>query len=234
MTHVRLQEIVTRAVVGRTERRVVWSHSLPAEGVDRVLGVHISQGKVEVTGDDRPELRFQATCDLWCQQGDETAIRRITPPHTEPASVKLYAHLVGDLATSAQMVRPPRCTGVEVAGDQLVLTIETVVAVEAAGLARFWVKAYDLSAGMDDAESYEESSDSLGSSSSSSSSSSEFADLPQEEEDGLAALASVPDAPPPSPEPALAPVAIPSAGMGTVAHFQQRSSGPRVAVVHSF
>jgi len=69
----RLQEIVTKAVVGRAERRVSWGHSVPAEGVTAVLGVHVTNATVAVKDQDgRPMVDLLVDCDLWCQNGKNT------------------------------------------------------------------------------------------------------------------------------------------------------------------
>ena len=67
MSDSRLQEIVTRAVVGRAERRMSWSHTVPAEGITGVFGVHVTDSTVGVKeSNGRPVVDMIVDCDLWC------------------------------------------------------------------------------------------------------------------------------------------------------------------------
>lgn len=169
MSDIRLHEIVTRAVVGRGDRRVVWSHTASAEGADSVLGVHLSDVRLSVEDESgEAQLRLSVTCDLWCTHGDETRVQRLTCSHTEPAAINLDARVVGETETMASLVRSARCTQAEVTDGQLVVGLEATAAVEVTGLARFWIKTYDLVAGLDASG---ESIESVGESSSFSSTS---------------------------------------------------------------
>ncbi|MDB4897587.1 MAG: conserved domain protein glutamate-rich [Firmicutes bacterium] len=67
MSDSRLQEIVTKAVVGRAERRMYWSHTVPAEGVTGVLGVHVTDSSIAVKEKDgRASVDVIVDLDLWC------------------------------------------------------------------------------------------------------------------------------------------------------------------------
>lgn len=167
MSDIRLQEIVTRAVVGRGDRRVVWSYEAPLAGADHVLGVHV--GRVELSVEDEgnePIIRVSAECDLWLSSGDETRVHRLTITQSEPVRVRLYARVVGETDTTASFARGVRCLQADIQDGELRMTLETEVAVEVTGLARFWIKAYDL---FDDLSDGAETDDSLSSSDSSSS-----------------------------------------------------------------
>lgn len=166
MSDIRLQEIMARAVVGRCDRRVVWSHAAPAKGVESVLGVHVSSAEMTVAqGDQGASVRLSAVCEVWCGCGGETRVERLTCTYNEPANVPLSARVVGATETTGSLVRGTRCIGAEVTDGQLQVTLESHISLEATGTARFWVKAYDLA---DEAEA-EGLSDSLSSDSSSSS-----------------------------------------------------------------
>lgn len=167
MSDIRLQEIVTRAVVGRGDRRVVWSYTAPFEEADHVLGVHVGQVQLSVEdGDEEATLQVSATCDLWCSSGDETRVHRLAITHREPVKVRLNARVVGETETRANLVRGVRCLQAEVKDGQLKMKMEAEAGIEVIGLARFWVKAYDLA---DDLSSGAESGDFLSGSASSSS-----------------------------------------------------------------
>lgn len=169
MSDIRLHEIVTRAVVGRGDRRVVWSHTAPAEGADSVLGVHLSNVRLSVEDESGvASLRLSVVCDLWCTHGEETRVQRLTCTHTEPAVVELNARVVGETETKVSLARSVRCTHAAAAEGQLVLGLEATVVVEVTGMARFWIKTYDLVAGL---EASDESAGSFSESSSLSSTS---------------------------------------------------------------
>lgn len=71
----RLQEIVTKAVVGRAERRMTWSHTVPAEGVTSVLGVHVTGATVAVKDEGgHPMVDVLVDCDFWCAHQKHTKV----------------------------------------------------------------------------------------------------------------------------------------------------------------
>ncbi len=145
MSSIRLQEIMTRAVVGRCDRRVVWTHTAPADGTDCVLGVHVSHPQVTVEdGAEGPQVRLSAVCEVWCSAGDETRVQRIACTHAEPAAVPLVARVVGETETTGRLLRGARCLEAEVRDGLFHLTLEMHVALETVGMARLWVKAFDL------------------------------------------------------------------------------------------
>lgn len=145
MSDVQLQEIVTRAVVGRGERRVVWSHDGSGEGADSVLGVHVSQSTVLVEKEDGADfVRLQVTCELWCAHGEGTRVLRFNTVHREPVRVNLNARVVGETETTARLEHGVRCTSAEIREGSLFITLEGNVAVEVTGDARLWVRAYSL------------------------------------------------------------------------------------------
>lgn len=154
MSEVRLQEIVTRSVLGRGERRVVWSHDAPGEGAESVLGVHVTRYSAEVEqGEGQGRLRLECSCDLWCSFGEETRVQRVTSVCHEPVELPLNAEPLGEVEVTARLVQPPRCVEAQVRDGRLCLSLEARVALEAVGMARLIVRAYpadgeeDLSGG---------------------------------------------------------------------------------------
>lgn len=240
MSDIRLQEIVTRTVVGRGDRRVVWSYSAPAEGADSVLGVHVSNVCVEVEEDCERAVRLQATCDLWCAIGDETRVHRVVCIHHEPVEVEMTARVIGETVAQATLMRGARCIQADVQEDQLTMTLEATIALEVIGLARLWIKTYDL---VDGLAEYDESADSLGESSSSSLSESDGSgDYTEEDEeeseelDDLATLAGTAVDPIAGPERTLPEKRPGWEGQGSrrstlISHFQQSSGTGRVSIV---
>lgn len=239
MSSIRLQEIVTRAVVGRCDRRVVWSRSAPAADADCVLGVHVSSTDVTVEpGPEGPEVRLTAVCEVWCGTGDNTRVERLTCTHTEPANVPLVARVVGEVETTGRLVGGVRCVEAEVRDGLIQVTLESRIALEATGRARLWVKAYDLLA---DAEADEAdssvSSDTSDSSLSTSEPVSGFAVEPVEEPEEVAEP--VIEAEEVQPEPELATLngmrtrtSPPQSRRTTaVSRFQRYSGLARVSVV---
>lgn len=224
MSDVRLQEIVTRAVVGRCDRRVVWSHGAAAEGVLSVLGVQVNSANLVV--EDRKgeaSLRLSVTCDLWCATGEQTRVQRLVCTYSEPATVPVTARVVGETETSAELIRGVRCTRAEVREGQVEVTLEANVALEMTGLARFWIKTYDLLAGESEVTG---SDDSVGTSTSDSTS--------EDALDELATLAGSLDTSEPIPGPApLIPEerVVWEAKVGTpaLARFPQKS--PQVSII---
>ncbi|MFZ5827517.1 MAG: outer spore coat protein CotE [Bacillota bacterium] len=264
MSDIRLHEIVTRAVVGRGDRRVVWSHTAPAEGADSVLGVHLSQVRLNVEDESgEASLRLSVVCDLWCSHGDETRVQRLTCTHTEPATIDLEARVVGETTTRASLVRSVRCTEAAVEDGQLVLGLEATVAIEVTGLARFWIKTYDLAAGLDaDGESFQSFTESSSASSTSETTgacSEEDEESELEEEailaageatgtageeetgllDDLASLAGSPLTQPAPPQPLLSEPPKRSEAGSTrratvISHFQQSTGSSRVSIIQGY
>jgi len=145
LSSIRLQEIVTRAVVGRCDHRVVWSRSAPAKDAECVLGVHVSSTDVTVEpGPEGPEVRLTAVCEVWCGTADGTRVERLSCTHAEPANVPLVAQVVGEVETTGRLIGGVRCIEAEVRDGLIQVTLESRIALEVTGRARLWVKAYDL------------------------------------------------------------------------------------------
>lgn len=145
MSDSRLQEIVTRAVVGRAERRMTWSHTVPAEGVSGVLGVHVSDSTVAVKeSDGRTVVDVIVDCDLWCGSSKSTKVLRCTCRNTETTKVRTAGTVLGEREVRGRLLGAPRATGVDVAGGKVTIHMEAEYVVEMSALARMWVKAYDL------------------------------------------------------------------------------------------
>lgn len=145
MSESRLQEIVTRAVVGRAERRMSWSHTVPAEGVTDVLGVRVTDWTVAVKEQDGyAVIDLLADCDLWCGNEKNTKVIRCTCRHGERVEVRTVGRVLGETDLRARILGSPRATGVKVHGGQIAIAMDGEVAVEVTALARVWVKAYDM------------------------------------------------------------------------------------------
>lgn len=145
MSDSRLQEIVTRAVVGRAERRMTWSHTVPAEGITGVFGVHVTDSTVAIKENgSRPVVDVIVDCDLWCASHKLTKVVRCTCRGTEALTVRTVGHVLGDADVSVKMIGPARATGVSVADGHITLALEADVMVEMSALSRMWVKAFDL------------------------------------------------------------------------------------------
>jgi hypothetical protein len=141
----RLQEIVTRAVVGRAERRVSWSHTVPAEGVTGVLGVHVSDSTVAIKEKNgRAVVDVLVDCDLWCGSSKSTKVLRQSIRHTDGIDIRTVGHVLGDRDMTCKMVGAARATGVTVADAKITVSFEADVVIEMSALARLWVKAFDL------------------------------------------------------------------------------------------
>jgi len=171
----RLQEIVTKAVVGRAERRVAWGHTVPAEGVTGVLGVHVTNSSIAIKEEDgRPTVDLTVDCDLWCGGNKNTKVIRCSCRNTEAVEVRTHGKVLGDRDWKA-VAGTARATGVSVEDGKVCLQLEADVAVEMSALTRLWVKAYDLERDVfqdlddtgDDSESSSSSTSSSGSASSS-------------------------------------------------------------------
>ncbi len=232
MSDIRLQEIVTRAVVGRGDRRVVWSHTSPADGAENVLGVHIGDTGLSVVEEDgAAAVRLTAVIDLWLGFGDETRVRRLTSTHSEPAAVQVVARVVGETETRGELLRSLRCVKADISDGQIVLTLETDVALETTGLARFWIKTYDLEDELGTctgSDSYSESSSSDSTSDFEQSATSGYEVAESEGDSGgldeSASLAGHPALP----EPLLPPQEVRRSP--AVSHFQSPASKTRVVI----
>ena len=184
MSDSRLQEIVTRAVVGRAERRMCWKHTVPAEGVTGVFGVHVTDAAVAVKeSDGRPVVDLIVDCDLWCGTAKNTKVLRCTCRNTESVDIRKVGQVLGESVLNVRALGPARATGVDAGDGQITVALEADVLVEMSALARMWVKAYsledDVLGDLDDPDS---SSSGSGSSSDSTSGSSSGEDYSGGEE----------------------------------------------------
>lgn len=145
MSDSRVQEIVTKAVVGRTERRVIWGHTVPAEGVTGVLGVHVTNTAASVKDEDgMPVVDLMVDCDLWCASAKQTRVLRCTCRNADKVQLHTMGKILGDQDMRASVTGPARATGVSVADGKITLQLEADVAVEMSALTRLWVKAYEI------------------------------------------------------------------------------------------
>jgi hypothetical protein len=141
----RLQEIVTKAVVGRAERRVSWTHTVPADGVTGVFGVHVTGYELEVEMvDGRPVVTIAVDADLWVGTGGLTKILRIHGEQTEGVNVRTVGKVLGQREIRARLVGPARATGVDVQNGTVHLNLDAELVVEMSATARLMVRAFDL------------------------------------------------------------------------------------------
>ncbi|MFZ5817796.1 MAG: hypothetical protein ACOY93_21290 [Bacillota bacterium] len=161
MSDSRLQEIMTRAVVGRAEQTLTWCHKLAASGMQQVLGVRVGKVTVGVEMEEgRPLAQLTADCDLWCSDGEETKVlhSRCRTVHEVPVSPR--GEVLGDLQSQIQLVSGPRSTGVRVEGEWIYIDFEATVQVEMIALARLWVKAFEMDLSPVTGEEWDSSGDS--------------------------------------------------------------------------
>lgn len=145
MSDSRLQEIVTQAVVGRAERRVTWGHTVPAEGVTGVLGVHVTNSTVALKDEGgSASVELMVDADLWVSTSKGTKVMRVTGRNSEAPSVRTFGRVLGDHDYKVSATGPARVTGVSVTDGQVTLQLEADYSVEMSALSRFWVRAYDL------------------------------------------------------------------------------------------
>lgn len=145
MSESRLQEIVTRAVVGRAERRMTWGHTVPAEGITDVLGVRVTDWTVSVKEQDgKAVVELVTDCDLWCGNRKQTRVMHCNSRHSEVFAVRTAGKVLGESNLRVRLGDAPRATGVKVENGQITISLEGEAAVEMSALARVWVKAYDL------------------------------------------------------------------------------------------
>lgn len=153
MSDSRLQEIVTKAVVGRAERRINWTHAVPAEGVTGVLGVHVTNCAVAVTEADGSEVQVLAEIDLWCAGGNSTKVIRCTARHPEAVVMQTLGPALGEPEFSARLVGSVEATGVSVGEDQITVNLAATVLLEMSAVTRLWVRSYNIEdATLDDVE----------------------------------------------------------------------------------
>ena len=161
MSDSRLQEIVTKAVVGRAERRIIWRHTVPAEGVTGVLGVHVTNSAVAVTEADGSEVQVLAEIDLWCAGASSTKVIRCTARHLERVALQTLGPVLGEPEFSARLGGSVQATGVSVTEGQITLNLAATVHVEMSAVTRLWVRSYNIDdASLDDVEDPDDESDS--------------------------------------------------------------------------
>ncbi|MGE5673755.1 MAG: outer spore coat protein CotE [Mycobacterium leprae] len=145
MSESRLQEIFARSVVGRAEHRMHWRHTVPAEGITGVLGVHITDARVEAKEEHgHAAISIVIDADVWCGNQRNTKILRVSCPNTDLVDIRTHGHVLGDTNLRAELIRRPRATGVRVAEGEIVISLEADIEVEMTALARLWVKVYDV------------------------------------------------------------------------------------------
>ncbi|HLO02713.1 MAG TPA: hypothetical protein VK191_06365 [Symbiobacteriaceae bacterium] len=174
MSEGRLQEIVTKAVVGRAERQVKWTQTVPADGVTGVYGVHVTGYEIEVElVDGRPVVNCAVQADLWCGTGGATKIMRIHAEHTEGVNVRTVGKVLGQREIRARLVTPAKVTGVDVQNGAIQLGLVADVVLELSGTTRLAVRAFDVEDDDGDTDAWTDDSSGAGSGSGSGSGSGE-------------------------------------------------------------
>lgn len=167
MSDSRLQEIMTRAVVGRAERTLTWCHKLPSNQMTQVLGVRVGRIGLSVKTEERqPVAELVVDCDLWCSDGERTKVLRTRCRCVQEVPITLRGEVLGDEEFHLELVGGPRSTGVRVEEEAIYVDFEAMVQVEATALARLWVKAYEFEiplALVDEAADYDSSASPYGS-----------------------------------------------------------------------
>lgn len=148
MSDDRIQEIFTRAIAGRAKRRLAWVHTLDAENVKHVLGVHLGTTTVSVREENgQPIVEVSVHCDLWCREEQETTVRQTMATSTFEVDVTTTGQVVGDREIQVSLVDSPCSTGIKVADGQVIISLEVSVTVEVTASVRIWVRTVDLSGG---------------------------------------------------------------------------------------
>jgi hypothetical protein len=156
----RLQEIVTKAVVGRAERQVKWTQMVPADGVTGVYGVHVTGYEIEVeVAEGRPIVTLSVEADLWCGTGGATKILRVFGEHTEAVNIRTIGKVLGGREIRARLVGPAKATGVDVQNGMIRLGLEAGLVLEMSGTTRLSVRAYEVEDQSGEAESWVDESD---------------------------------------------------------------------------
>lgn len=145
MSDNRLQEIITRAVVGRTERTVSWCHRMASDDMTQVLGLHISKCDVDCeTEEGQTLVQLLLHVDLWCSNGDETKVLRARSRSLQEVPIRLTNEILGDADSHVMLVSGPRSVGVRVEGDLLYIDFEATVQVEVHAVTRLWIASYEM------------------------------------------------------------------------------------------
>lgn len=169
MSEGRLQEIVTKAVVGRAERQVKWTQTVPADGVTGVYGVHVTGSEIDVElADGRPVVTCTVQADLWCATGGATKIIRAHAEHTEGVNIRTAGQILGQREIRARLVGPAKATGVDVQNGAIRLALTADLVMEMSATTRLAVRAYDVEEEAE-ADSWTDDSSSAGDSSGDSS-----------------------------------------------------------------
>jgi hypothetical protein len=142
-----LQEIICRAVVGRAESTLTWSHTIPSYDARQVLGVRIGRTSATVQFKDGKALaRLVMDCDLWCggESDARTTVMRTRCRCDKEVPMKLKGDVVGDADCHIALVGGPRSTGVRVDNGAIVVDFEATASVEVIALTRLWIKPHEL------------------------------------------------------------------------------------------
>lgn len=140
-------EIFTKAVAGRAERRLSWVHTIAADAVKNVLGVHLGKTTVSVHEQDgETSVEITVHCDIWCRDEKETLVLQTTAQSVFAVDVPTTDPIVGQRKIQISLADSPRSTGIKVAENQLLLNLEVDVSLEVVGQVRLWVRTGDPNA----------------------------------------------------------------------------------------
>lgn len=145
MASSRLQEIISRGVVGRAEQTLTWVHKLAPQGMERVLGLRVGRAELAAAlEDDEARVVLTVDCDLWCSGSGGTAVLRTRCQTVHGLPVKIRGPLLGEPDVRAELLSGPRSVGVRVENDAICIDFEAQVAVTVVAESRFVVEVYDL------------------------------------------------------------------------------------------
>lgn len=145
MSDSRLQEILTRAVVGRAEQSLTWCHKAAAGEMTQVLGVRVGKTAVAVKNQEgTPSAELMVECDLWCSDGEHTKVIRTRSRTVHAVPIALKGEVLGEESLQIALVTPPRSTGVRVEEGTIYADFTATVEVELSALTRLWIRVYDV------------------------------------------------------------------------------------------
>lgn len=145
MASSRLQEIISRGVVGQEEQTLTWVHQLAPGGMDRVLGVRMGRAEATATLEgEEARVVLTVDCDLWCAGGEGTAVLKTQSRAVHGVPVRIRGPMLGEPEVRAELLSGPRSTGVRVQDDSIHIDFEAQVAVTVIAESRFLVRVYEV------------------------------------------------------------------------------------------
>lgn len=139
-----LVEILTRAVTERGRRRLTWSHTMPAEGARRILGVQVGSAALDLKyGNGLPVIDVQVDCDLWCAEDSNTRAYRTSARFSDLlADVEEFSH-PDEAEIHISPAGSPRTVQATIQEGQVLLNLETEVDYEVIRPFRFYARVHE-------------------------------------------------------------------------------------------